>query len=190
MAEFFTFILYLNKFLQISKRHEYQCHIQGMREKLKNPGNPGKLNRFVMEDDSHDKPLSILDDDGEAADLEMQLSKSDDDLKSRAVYYTAMLLAGQPSKGKKYKETKRVYQIFFLNFELFPESKKIPRRYFYMEENEHDRLSFSTEIIFYEMPKLEQHVNDFLEGRTEISNLPQDEKWYIQKCTRYIERVD
>ena len=40
--------------------------------------------------------------DGETADLEMQTEKSDDDLKKRAEFYTAMLLAAQLPKGKQY----------------------------------------------------------------------------------------
>jgi len=64
--------------------------------------------------------------DGEAADLEMQIGKSGDDLKSRAAYYASMLLAGNSKKGDHYKDIKRVYQIFFLNCILFPGSKKLP----------------------------------------------------------------
>jgi len=67
--------------------------------------------------------------DGEAADLEMQLGKPGDDLRVRAIEYTTALLSGQSRKGKPYNLTKRVYQVFFLNFELFPNSNKIPRRY-------------------------------------------------------------
>ena len=59
-----------------------------------------------------------------------------------------------------------------------------------MEEEEHDKLTDVTEVIFYEMPKLEQQVKDLLEGKAEITNLPKDTMWYIQKCTRYIERVN
>ena len=134
--------------------------------------------------------VHIVFNDGEAANLEMMLSKSSDDLQRRAIYYAAMLLSGQSNRGRSYKEMKRVYQIFFLNYELFPESCIIPRRYYYMEQHEHDRLSDATEIIFYEMPKLEKQVNALLAGKTDIKTLPNDEKWYIQKCTRYIERVD
>jgi predicted transposase/invertase (TIGR01784 family) len=117
--------------------------------------------------------------DGEAADLEMQLSNTSDDIKARAEYYAAMLLAGQSRKGKQYKEIKRVYQIFFLNFTLFPESSKIPRRYYYKEDTENDRLSDVTEIIFYEMPKLEKQVVDYLAGTGDLQSLSGDEKWCI-----------
>ena len=107
----------------------------------------------------------------------MQIDKYGDDLKTRAAYYAAMLLSNQSKKGKPYKEIKRVYQIFFLNCVLFPGSAKIPRRYSYREETEQDELTKAVEIIFYEMPKLEQWVKDYLAGKAEP--LPEDKKWCI-----------
>ncbi|MDR2716876.1 MAG: Rpn family recombination-promoting nuclease/putative transposase [Treponema sp.] len=117
--------------------------------------------------------------DGEAADLEMQINKSGDDLRDRAAFYAAMLQATQSRKGHAYGEIKRVYQIFFLNCVLYPNSGKFPRRYFYMEEQEHDRLTDATEVIFYEMPKLERKVQDIAAGKIKINSLPEDEKWCI-----------
>ena len=70
--------------------------------------------------------VNIIFNDGEAADLEMQIGKSDDDLGARAALYAAMLLSAQSKKGHPYKEIKRVYQIFFLNCILYPQSKKLP----------------------------------------------------------------
>jgi predicted transposase/invertase (TIGR01784 family) len=126
--------------------------------------------------------------DGEVADLEMQMGKSDDDLKFRAALYSAMLLSGQSHKGGTYGEIKRVYQIFFLNCILFPQSNKLPRRYSYREETEHDRLTAVTEIIFYEMPKLEQRVQAILAGTTEM-DLCEDEKWCMYMKYRHEERA-
>ncbi|GHV43073.1 hypothetical protein AGMMS49546_23610 [Spirochaetia bacterium] len=82
-------------------------------------------------------------------------------------------------RGEKYREAKRVYQIFFLNCELFPGSDKVPRRYFAMEETEHDKLSQDLEIIIYEMPKLKQVVKAYFEGRVELKNLSPEQKWCI-----------
>ena len=123
--------------------------------------------------------VNVTFNDGEAADLEMQIDKFGDDLKTRAAYYATMLLANQLKKGKPYKEIKRVYQIFFLNCVLFPESAKIPRRYSYREETEHDELTKAVEIIFYELPKLEQRVKDYLAGKSGAEPLSEDEKWCI-----------
>ena len=133
--------------------------------------------------------VHITFNDGETANLEMQLSQTSDDLSNRAVNYASLLLSAQTRRGRPYKEMKRVYQIFFLNYELFPESIKLPRRYYYMEETEHDRLTDVTEIIFYEMPKLEKKVNDFLAGKADIKTLSRDEKWCIFMKYRHEERA-
>jgi predicted transposase/invertase (TIGR01784 family) len=117
--------------------------------------------------------------DGEEADIEMQAGTSDDDLKARAVVYAARLLSGQARRGRKYREVKRVYQIFFLDSVLFPGSAKLPRRYTLREEAEHDQLSGMAEILFYELPKLEADVRDYLEGKGELECLPAERKWCI-----------
>jgi len=127
--------------------------------------------------------------DGEAADMEMQVEKTDDDLRDRAALYTAMLQALQSKKGHFYKDIKRVYQIFFLNCILFPQSDKLPRRYYYKEEKENDRLTNATEIIFYELPKLEQRVRDILEGKAEMESLSNEEKWCIYMRYRHEARA-
>ena len=127
---------------------------------------------------------SVLDirvsfNDGEVADIEMQMEKSNDDLKKRAAQYSAMLQSAQAKKGSYYKNIKRTYQIFFLNYILFPESAKMARRYGYREETEYDLLTDTAEIIFYEMPKLDKLVNDYLSGKKQIKNLSNEEKWCI-----------
>jgi predicted transposase/invertase (TIGR01784 family) len=133
--------------------------------------------------------VHVIFNDGQSADMEMQMGKSADDLKTRAAFYTAMLQAAQSRKGHAYREIKRVYQIFFLNCILFPRSTKLPRRYFYMEEEEHDRLTDATEVIFYEMPKLEQKVQDILARKGTIHSLPEDEKWCIYMKYRHEEQT-
>ncbi|MDR0623050.1 MAG: Rpn family recombination-promoting nuclease/putative transposase [Treponema sp.] len=117
--------------------------------------------------------------DGEEADIEMQAGKSDDDLKARAAVYAARLLSGQARRGKKYREVKRVYQIFFLDNILFPGSAKLPRRYSLREESEHDQLSEVAEILFYELPKLEGDVRNCLAGKRELADLSSEWKWCI-----------
>ncbi|GHU69528.1 hypothetical protein FACS189450_02570 [Spirochaetia bacterium] len=134
--------------------------------------------------------IHVTFNDGEQADLEMQIQKSDDDLRARALLLGAKLLAGQMKRGGKYEKAKRVYQIFFLNCELFPASEKVPRRYFTMEETEHDKLSNKLEIIFYEMPKLEKMVKAYFEEAADLKNLPRELKWCIFFRYRYNEKMD
>jgi len=122
---------------------------------------------------------------GEVADLEMQIGQSGDDLKARSTVYAAMIQAGQARRGKEYSETKRTYQIFFLNCVLFKGSDKVPRRYGYREETEGDLLTNTVEIIFYELPKLKQRVQDYLAGKTATEALREDEKWCIYMKYRH-----
>lgn len=114
--------------------------------------------------------------DGEVANMEMQTGKTDDDIKKRAEYYKSTLVAGQLTRGKPYSSVKRVYQVFFLNFVLFPNSEKLPRRYFYQEETEHDRLSELSEIILYELPKLKGRLKDYQSGKASVETLTGEEK--------------
>ena len=135
--------------------------------------------------------VNVTFNDGEAANLEMQMGVSGDNLKDRAAFHTAMLQARQPSRGRHYYEVKRVYQIFFLNCELFPNSDKLPRRYSYREEKEHDRLTEATEIILYELPKLERKMKDILANMAQETKKPlsEDEKWCIYMKYRHIARA-
>ena len=100
-----------------------------------------------------------------------------------------MLFSAQSRKGNPYKDIKRVYQIFFLNCILFPQSDKLPRRYQFLEETEHDRLTDTVEIIFYEMPKLEEWLQDAINKKAKISSLSEDEKWCIFMKYRHEERA-
>jgi len=127
--------------------------------------------------------------DGEVADLEMQAGRSNDDLKKRAEYYSGLLVAGQQPRGRPYRGIKRVYQIFFLNCVLFPHSGKLSRRYFFQEAEEHDRLSETQEIIFYELPKLELRLKDCLAGKVDLETLTDEEKWCLYMKYRHEERA-
>jgi predicted transposase/invertase (TIGR01784 family) len=126
---------------------------------------------------------------GEEADIEMQAGKSNDDLKNRSLFYASRLLSGQGQKGKRYKEIKRVYQIFFLNDVLFPGSEKVPRRYTVREETEQDRLSEVMEIVFYELPKVEKYVREYEAGIGKLNELPAEEKWCIYMRYKGNERM-
>jgi predicted transposase/invertase (TIGR01784 family) len=135
------------------------------------PGYPwGKLFRL---------DIHAVYNDGEEADIEMQVNKTDDDLIARSLVYAGRLLGDQLKKGGRYLEVKRMYQITFMDFILFPESSMVPRRYSFMEQREHSRLSDLVELIYYEMPKLKPIVDGFLEKRSGIESLSSEEKWCI-----------
>jgi predicted transposase/invertase (TIGR01784 family) len=117
--------------------------------------------------------------DGEKADLEMQMHRTSDNLQARAMVCASKLLSAQPLRGESYEKVKRVYQVFFLNFELFPGSDKIPRRYTMREEDEQDELTNLLTVIFYELPKLERTARDCAAGKKDLNILPDEQKWGI-----------
>ena len=116
--------------------------------------------------------------DGQMAGLEMQFGSDGDDQKPRAAFGAARLLSGQ-GRGKQYRELKRVYQIFFINSILFPQNGRIPRRYFLMEERDHDILTDVMEVIFYELPKLKAKVQAYCGRRKDSAGFSEEEKWCI-----------
>ncbi|MCR5622297.1 MAG: Rpn family recombination-promoting nuclease/putative transposase [Treponema sp.] len=61
--------------------------------------------------------------DGQKADIELQLTTAGDDQKLRALYYASKLYAGSLRKGKLYKNAPNVYQIFLTDFDPFDDSK-------------------------------------------------------------------
>jgi predicted transposase/invertase (TIGR01784 family) len=136
--------------------------------------------------------VHVIFNDGEVADLEMQTYRTNDDLKRRSELYTAMLLSGQSQEGHKYKEIKRVYQIFFLDCIIFPNSDKLPQRFSYREETEHFLLDDASAIIFYELPRLDQKVQDLIAGtgRVTTNDLSEEEKWCIFMRYRHEQRAE
>jgi predicted transposase/invertase (TIGR01784 family) len=117
--------------------------------------------------------------DGEQADIEMQVKRGNGDIKARSLFYSSRLLESQLGRGERYQNAKRVYVIFFLDFILFPQSAKVPRRYVFMEETEHDRLNELIEVIYYEMPKTASAVKEYFEGKETLKTLPTEQKWCI-----------
>jgi len=123
--------------------------------------------------------IHVTFNDGEQADIEMQVNRSDDDIKARSLIYASRLLESQLERGERFRQAKRVYVIFFLDFVLFPQSDKVPRRYVFMEETEHDRLNELIEVIYYEMPKTADAVREYFEGKETLKTLSTEQKWCI-----------
>jgi predicted transposase/invertase (TIGR01784 family) len=133
--------------------------------------------------------IHVTFNDGEQADIEIQVRNTEDDYKARALFYACKLLAGQAKQGKYYREIKRVYQITFLNCELSPLGTKVPRRYSFREETEYDQLNELVEIIFYEMPKLRRTAKACLSGKTDINSIPAEQKWCLYFMYRDNEKM-
>jgi predicted transposase/invertase (TIGR01784 family) len=66
-----------------------------------------------------------------------------------------------------------------MDFTLFPESERVPRRYSFMEQREHTCLSDLVELIYYEMPKLKHVAEKYIEKGETPGRLSNEEKWCI-----------
>ena len=64
--------------------------------------------------------VRVVMDDGDEADVEVQLWTEKDDYAKRLSYYGAKLYASQATKGAKYKDLKKCYQIIISQDCIFP----------------------------------------------------------------------
>ena len=93
--------------------------------------------------------------DGQKADIELQLTKEDDDQKMRALFYACKLCAGSLRRGRPYKSMPSVYQIFLIDFDLFGEEGKVGGRKFFhramMRLDDGAVLSDRLQILFFDL---------------------------------------
>ena len=131
--------------------------------------------------------------DGQKADIELQLTKADDDQKLRSLFYACKLYAGSLKKGKQYKTAPSVYQIFLIDFDLFGEDGKPGGRKFYhramMRLDDGSVFADRLQILFFDL-KVPGEVNKdlknaanwckFIDGCTDpevLEKLGRDESW-------------
>ena len=93
--------------------------------------------------------------DGQKADIELQLTKADDDQKLRALFYACKLYAGSLKSGKKYGAAPSVYQIFLIDFDLFGEDGSPGGRKFYhramMRLDDGSVFADRLQILFFDL---------------------------------------
>jgi predicted transposase/invertase (TIGR01784 family) len=131
--------------------------------------------------------------DGQKADIELQLTKADDDQKLRALFYACKLYAGSLKKGKLYKTAPSVYQIFLIDFDLFGEDEEPGGRKFYhramMRLDDGSVFADRLQILFFDLEVpgevqkgLKNAANwcKFIDGCTDpgvLEKLGKDEGW-------------
>ena len=131
--------------------------------------------------------------DGQKADIELQLTKADDDQKLRSLFYACKLYAGSLKKGKLYKTAPSVYQIFLIDFDLFGEDGKPGGRKFYhramMRLDDGSVFADRLQILFFDLKvpgevrkDLKNAANwcKFIDGCTNpevLDKLGRDESW-------------
>ena len=93
--------------------------------------------------------------DGQKADIELQLTRADDNQKLRALFYACKLCAGSLRRGKAYDSMPSVYQIFLIDFDLFGEEGKSGGRKFFhramMRLDDGAALSDRLQILFFDL---------------------------------------
>lgn len=122
--------------------------------------------------------LLVEFDDGEQIDLEMQLSKTEDNLQARFGYYLARLHGSQDMKGKFYNELMTSHVLVFLNVKLF--ERDCLCRTFQMkdEQNECYEKEPRMRIIMVEMPRLK------LDKTLEEMNAKERMIYYFLNCQK------
>ena len=131
--------------------------------------------------------------DGQKADIELQLTKADDDQKLRALFYACKLYAGSLKKGKLYKTAPSVYQIFLIDFDLFGEDGSPKGRQFFhramMRLDDGSVFADRLQILFFDLKVpgevqkgLKNAANwcKFIDGCTNpevMDRLGRDESW-------------
>ena len=131
--------------------------------------------------------------DGQKADIELQLTKADDDQKLRALFYACKLYAGSLKKGKLYKTAPSVYQIFLIDFDLFEENVNPKGRKFYhramMRLDDGSVFADRLQILFFDLKVPGEVQKDlknaanwckFIDGCTNpevLEKLGRDESW-------------
>ena len=131
--------------------------------------------------------------DGQKADVELQLTKADDDQKLRALFYACKLYAGSLKKGKLYKTAPSVYQIFLIDFDLFGEDEEPGGRQFFhramMRLDDGSVFADRLQILFFDLKVPGEVQKDlknaanwckFIDGCTNpevLEKLGKDEGW-------------
>ncbi|MCR5622107.1 MAG: Rpn family recombination-promoting nuclease/putative transposase [Treponema sp.] len=88
-------------------------------------------------------------DGGQRADIELQLTRANDNQKVRALYYGSKLLAGTLKEGEDYRTVPFVYQIFLIDFDLFADRKFFHRAMMRLDDG--TLLSDRLQILFFSL---------------------------------------
>ena len=116
-------------------------------------------------------------DGGQRADIELQLTRANDDQLLRSVYYACKLYSGALKEGMQYTSAPNTYQIFLIDFDLFNDGKFYHRGMFRLDGGSvmTDRL----QIRFFGFPALEGNAE-----KQADADLPKVRNWcrFIEGC--------
>ncbi len=119
-------------------------------------------------------------DDGSQINLEMQASRLKEfldgqhrNLKGKSVYYLTDLHSSQPSKGLRYDQLARTYQITFCSYTVFPNLPSYVNSFSMRHDTTGELLSDAIHVTFVELSKLD----DILEKP--VSEMTTLDKWSV-----------
>ena len=116
--------------------------------------------------------------ENEFANIEMQNYNRKEVYEKRAEYYCAHLLNHHVPEGLKWQDIPKVYQISVLNF---IREKDYPNEIFFYKFRSDEGLLLEERqnIIFIELPKIQQIVKNLMDKTTNVQSLTATQKWCI-----------
>ena len=114
--------------------------------------------------------ISVVFNDGERAEIEMQGRNREDSFNDRIVFLASRLMTFSVKSGETYKDVKNIYQISVMNFCLKKDGD-IVSTYKLRSPDHEESLSEKLTIITLELPKISR-LKDF-------TNLSKAEMWAI-----------
>lgn len=109
--------------------------------------------------------INVIFNDGEMANIEMQLLNQKDRLNNRIVYYLAQLFLSQPMKGKSYDDLHNTYSILIANFTLL--NDEFEYHDFHLQDERKLQFSNLLHVIVIELNKVKEknvETMDAIEG--------------------------
>lgn len=115
--------------------------------------NPLNLQNFEG-DKKSEMDIEVVTEDGERIDIEIQLWFIPG-FANRVIYYGSKLVNESLGNGVDYEHMKKCKVLSILDFNFFPNNKRVQNRFRMKEVQDNFELSDVLEIIFLEMKKLE-----------------------------------
>jgi len=118
-------------------------------------------------------------DDGSQVDLEMQASYIEEiggehkNIKGKSIYYLCDLHSSQSSKGRRYDELVRTYQVTFCSYTVLPKLIDYVNSFSMRHETTNELLSDAIKVIYVELSKLNEIIKKSVDDMTDL------EKWAV-----------
>lgn len=115
-------------------------------------------------------------DEGIVIDVEIQMSRENDDQMVRSIYYGSKLFSGAGKKGRLFKNIPKVYQIMLSDFNIFNDKDYAHHLFF---KDQHNEIATKRlELVFIEFPKLQRLLENKGGSYAEILDSLQDDAFW------------